>query len=56
MRGSLHSNDPEETMRRELWVGYPEWMEPCDVDPDERDPEGGEAKGRGLDTKRYQAR
>jgi hypothetical protein len=21
MRGSLHSNDPEETMRRELWVG-----------------------------------
>ena len=35
--------------------GRPEWVEPCDMDPGERDPEGCEAKGRGLDTKLYQA-
>jgi len=35
--------------------GHPERAEPCDMNPDERGSEGCEAKGRGLDTKLYQA-
>ena len=34
--------------------GRPKWVEPCDMDPDERGLEGCEAKGRGLDTKQCQ--
>jgi len=32
-----------------------DWVEPDDAGPDERDPEGCEAKGRGLNIKQYQA-
>jgi len=35
---------------RERGIGWSQ-----DADPDERYPEGGEAKGRGLDTKQHQA-
>lgn len=31
--------------------GYPEWVEPGGADPGERGPEGGEAKGGGVDIK-----
>ena len=46
-----HSNDPEKSGGGAVGRGRPEWAEPCDMDPDERDPEGCEAKGRGLDIK-----
>jgi hypothetical protein len=50
MRGFPHSNDPEETMKGELWVGVTQsgWS-PVTWIPMKRDPEGSEAKGRGLD-------
>jgi len=49
MRGFPHSNEPEETMKVELWVGVAQsgWS-PAIWIPMKRDPEGDEAKGRGL--------
>ena len=44
MRGFPHSNDPEKTIKGELWVG----VTPSEWSPMRRDPEGCEAKGRGL--------
>jgi transposase len=56
MRGYPHSNEPEEAMKVELWVGVAQsgWS-PVIWIPMKRDPEGGEAKGRGLEIKQYQA-
>jgi transposase len=50
MRGFLHSNEPEISMKVELWVGVAQsgWS-PVIWIPVKRDPEGDEAKGRGLD-------
>jgi hypothetical protein len=57
MRGFPHSNEPEEAMMVELWVGVtPSGRSPVIWIPMKRDPEGDEAKGRGLDIKQYQAR
>jgi len=36
--------------------GHPKWVEPSDVGPDERGPEGGEAKDGGIHIKLYEAR
>jgi hypothetical protein len=49
MRGLPHSNEPEETMKVELWVGVAQggWSSVIWI-PMKRDPEGGEAKERGL--------
>jgi hypothetical protein len=49
MRGFPHSNEPEEAMRVELWVGVTQsgWS-PAIWIPVKWDPEGFEAKGRGL--------
>jgi hypothetical protein len=48
--GLPHSNDPEETMRVELWVGVTSSRQgPVRWIPMKRGPEGREAKGRGLD-------
>jgi len=55
MRGLPHSSDPEKKWGA-VGRGHPEWVEPSDMDPDERGSEGCEAKGRGLDTKQHQAR
>jgi hypothetical protein len=56
MRGFPHSNEPEETMKVELWVGVtPSGRSPVIWIPMKRDPEGDETKGRGLDIKQYQA-
>ena len=56
MRGFPHSNDPEKAMKAELWVGVtPSGWSPVTWIPMKRDPEGGEAKGRGLNSKQYQA-
>jgi putative transposase len=56
MRGFPHSNEPEETMKVELWVGVtPSGRSPVIWIPMKWDPEGDEAKGRGLDIKQYQA-
>ena len=54
MRGFPHSNDPEKTMKGELWVGVTQsgWS-PVIWIPMKRDPEGCEAKGRGLNIKQY---
>jgi hypothetical protein len=47
-----HSNEPEESMRVELWVGVTQsGRSPVIWIPMKRDPEGGEAKGRGLEQK-----
>jgi len=56
MWGYPHSNEPEEAMMVELWVGVTqsEWS-PAIWIPMKWDPEGFEAKGRGLDIKQYQA-
>jgi putative transposase len=36
MRGLPHSDDPEKTVKKELWVGVnPERAEPSDMDPNE---------------------
>ncbi len=45
MQGLLHSDEPEESMRVELWVGVAQsgWS-PVVWIPVEGDPEGGEAK------------
>jgi hypothetical protein len=52
MRGFPHSNDPEETMKGELWAGVtPSGWSPVTWIPVKRNPEGSEAKGRGLDIK-----
>jgi hypothetical protein len=57
MRGFPHSYDPERTMMGELWVGVtPSGRSPMKRIPMKRDPEGCEAKGRGLNIKQYQAR
>jgi putative transposase len=56
MRGFPHSNEPEETMMVELWVGVtPSGWSPAIWIPVKWDPEGFEAKGRGLGIKTYQA-
>jgi putative transposase len=56
MRGLPHSNDPEETMKGELWAGVtPSGWSPVIWIPMKRGSEGCEAKGRGLDIKQYQA-
>jgi len=56
MRGFPHSNDPEKAVKGELWVGVtPSGRSPVIWIPMKRDPEGCEAKGRGLDIKLYQA-
>jgi hypothetical protein len=56
MRGFPRSNEPEETMRVKLWVGVTQsgWSPAIGI-PVKRDPEGFEAKGRGLEIKQYQA-
>jgi len=37
MRGFPHSNDPEKTMKGgAVGLGYPEWAEPSDMDPNEK--------------------
>jgi putative transposase len=52
MRGFPHSYEPERTMMEELWVGVTlSGRSPVTRIPMKRDPEGGEAKGRGLDIK-----
>jgi putative transposase len=49
MRGFPHSNEPEASMMVELWVGVtPSWRSPVIWIPMKRDPEGDEAKGKGL--------
>jgi putative transposase len=56
MRGLPHSNDPEETVKGELWVGVtPSGWSPVTWIPMKRDPESCETRGRGLGTKLYQA-
>ena len=57
MRGFPHSNDPEEIMKGELWAGVTQsgWS-PVTWIPVKRDPEGSEAKGRGLNIKPNEAR
>jgi putative transposase len=56
MRGLPHSNDPEKAVKGELWAGVtPSGRSPVTWIPMKRDPEGCEAKGRGLNIKRYQA-
>jgi hypothetical protein len=56
MRGFPRSNEPEETMKAELWVGVtPSGRSPAIWIPMKWDPEGDEAKGRGLEIKQYQA-
>ena len=49
MRGFPHSNEPEISMKVELWVGVTQsgWSHVIWI-PMKRDPEGFEAKGRGL--------
>jgi hypothetical protein len=57
MRGFPHSDDPEETVKGELWVGVaPSGRSPVTWIPMKRGPEGSEAKGRWLGIKRYQAK
>jgi transposase len=52
MRGFPHSNEPEISMRVELWVGVtPSWS-PVIWIPIKRDPEGFEAKERVLSKQR----
>ena len=52
MRGLPHSSDPEKAVKGELWAGVtPSGRSPVTWIPVKRDPEGGEAKGRGLNTK-----
>jgi hypothetical protein len=49
MRGFPHSDDPEEAVKGELWVGVtPRRWSPVMWTPMKRVPEGCEAKGRGL--------
>jgi putative transposase len=56
MRGFPHSNEPEISMKVELWVGVtPSGRSPVIWIPMKWDPEGDEAKGRGLDIKQCQA-
>ena len=56
MRGFPHSYEPEEAMKVELWVGVtPSGRSPMIRIPMKWDPEGGEAKGRGLNIKQHQA-
>jgi putative transposase len=55
MRGLPHSNDPEKSEGGAVGWGHPERAEPRDMGSDERGSEGCEAKGRGLNIKRYQA-
>jgi hypothetical protein len=50
MWGFPHSNEPEVSMMVELWVGVtPSGRNPVIWIPMKWDPEGDEAKGRGLD-------
>ncbi len=49
VRGFPHSGEPEISMRVELWVGITQsGRSPTIWIPMEGDPEGDEAKGRGL--------
>jgi hypothetical protein len=55
--GSPHSNDLEKMVEEGLWVRVaPSGRSPVTWILMKRGSEGCEAKGRGLDTKRYQAR
>ena len=57
MRGFPHSDEPEKTMREELWVGVtPSGRIPMKRIPMKRDPESDEAKGRGLNIKPNETR
>jgi len=48
--GFPYSDEPEASMRVELWVGVtPSGRSPVIWIPMKGDPEGGETKGRGLD-------
>ncbi len=56
MRGFPHSYEPEASMEVELWVGVTQsGRSPVIWISMKRDPEGGEAKGRGLYIKPYKA-
>ena len=56
MRGLPHSSDPEKAVKGELWAGVtPSGWSPVIWIPMKRDPEGCEAKGRGLNIKQHQA-
>jgi len=56
MRGLPHSNDPDEWMKGELWVGVAQsGRSPMIWAPMKRSPEGDEAKGRELHIKSYEA-
>jgi hypothetical protein len=55
MRGFPHSDEPEKTMKEELWVGVTlSGRSPMKRIPMKRDPEGSEAKGRELGIKQHQ--
>ncbi len=57
VRGFPHSGEPEASMGVELWVGVTQsWWSPVIWIPMKGDPEGGEAKGEGLEIKLYKAR
>ncbi|MGB9816557.1 MAG: hypothetical protein ACPLQS_03030 [Desulfurococcaceae archaeon] len=57
MRGFPHSNDPEETMKGELWAGVtPSEWSPVTWIPVKRGPEGSEAKSRELNIKPNETR
>ncbi len=52
MQGFPHSDEPEESMKVELWVGITlSGWSPVVWIPMKGDPEGGEAKGRGPEQK-----
>jgi hypothetical protein len=56
MRGYPHSSKLEASVMEEPWVGItPSGRSPAIWIPMKRDPEGDEAKGKGLDIKLYQA-
>jgi hypothetical protein len=56
MRGFPHSDDPEEAVKEELWVGVaPSGWSPVTWIPVKGILRGCEAKGRGLNTKQHQA-
>jgi uncharacterized C2H2 Zn-finger protein len=54
MRGIPYGNDPEKTMKGELWAGVTQsGRSPMIWILMKRGPEGSEAKGRGLDIKQH---
>ena len=38
--GFPHSSDPEKMVKGAVGRGHPEWVEPCDMDPDEEGSRG----------------